>query len=247
MIKFFRHIRRSLINQNNMGKYFKYAIGEILLVVIGILIALQINNWNQQRLNAKKERIMLSEIKENLNEDLQSVANILEFNELKKKVIDSAYIYLHMMNENPQLGREFSQLMPTITNYQFFEPTMVAFNNLTSTGKIDIFQSDELRKKISAYYSRNDLDVVQEQLKETTQDYLNNLAPKMINKEMMFKITQREFDIINVKEIKVHKDPQVLSGLFVMWNKTLEHNNLLLELEKAIKALVQNIDQYLIK
>jgi hypothetical protein len=46
MIKFFRHIRRSLLEQNKMGKYFKYAIGEILLVVIGILIALSINNWN---------------------------------------------------------------------------------------------------------------------------------------------------------------------------------------------------------
>ena len=49
MIKFFRHIRRSLIQENKMGKYFKYAIGEILLVVIGILIALQFNNWNEQR------------------------------------------------------------------------------------------------------------------------------------------------------------------------------------------------------
>ena len=49
MIKFFRHIRRSLINQNRMGKYFKYAIGEIFLVVFGILIALQINNWNENR------------------------------------------------------------------------------------------------------------------------------------------------------------------------------------------------------
>ena len=56
MIKFFRHIRRSLIQKNQMGKYFKYAIGEILLVVIGILIALQINNWNEDRKLKKEER-----------------------------------------------------------------------------------------------------------------------------------------------------------------------------------------------
>ncbi len=49
MIKFFRKICKSLIEQNKMGKYFKYAIGEIVLVVIGILIALQINNWNEQK------------------------------------------------------------------------------------------------------------------------------------------------------------------------------------------------------
>jgi hypothetical protein len=49
MIKFFRQIRQNLIMKNNTGKYFKYAIGEIILVVIGILIALQINNWNTTR------------------------------------------------------------------------------------------------------------------------------------------------------------------------------------------------------
>ena len=57
MIKFFRHIRRSLINQNQMGKYFKYAIGEILLVVIGILIALAVND----QYNASKENKMLQQ------------------------------------------------------------------------------------------------------------------------------------------------------------------------------------------
>lgn len=56
MIKFFRHIRRSLINSNQMVTYFKYAIGEILLVVIGILIALGINNWNENR---KKRKMKL--------------------------------------------------------------------------------------------------------------------------------------------------------------------------------------------
>ena len=52
MIKFFRKIRYNLMEQNKTGKYFKYAIGEIILVVIGILIALSINNWNE----AKKAR-----------------------------------------------------------------------------------------------------------------------------------------------------------------------------------------------
>ena len=55
MIKFFRKIRYNLMSKNKTGKYFKYAIGEILLVVIGILIALQINTWNQQRLSKKME------------------------------------------------------------------------------------------------------------------------------------------------------------------------------------------------
>ena len=49
MIKFFRTIRQKLLSEGNTGKYLKYAIGEILLVVIGILIALQVNTWNEKR------------------------------------------------------------------------------------------------------------------------------------------------------------------------------------------------------
>ena len=49
MINFFRKIRKQLANENKFQKYFRYAFGEILLVVIGILIALQVNNWNENR------------------------------------------------------------------------------------------------------------------------------------------------------------------------------------------------------
>ena len=54
MIKFFRNIRRSLLSEGKTSKYLKYAVGEIVLVVIGILIALQINNWNEHRKELKK-------------------------------------------------------------------------------------------------------------------------------------------------------------------------------------------------
>ncbi len=66
MIKFFRKIRQSLLVEGKTGKYFKYAIGEIVLVVIGILLALQINNWNEARKTRNKEMSYLTNIKNDL-------------------------------------------------------------------------------------------------------------------------------------------------------------------------------------
>ena len=66
MIKFFRHIRRNLITQNKMSKYFKYAIGEILLVMVGILLALQVNNWNEKQNQETTFKQFLVEFKEEL-------------------------------------------------------------------------------------------------------------------------------------------------------------------------------------
>ncbi len=245
MIKFFRKIRQQLLAQNKLGKYLLYALGEIVLVVIGILIALQINNWNEHRKSVKKERNHLLEIIENLREDLQRVEEIQKYNELKVTTIDSAFYYLSLMHEKPLLARDFSYLMPVISNYTLFTPTKVAFNNLTSTGNMDILQKDELRKEISRYYSSDLLAGVQEQLKVTTQNFMYNVAPKLINKNMMYFVTKRDFDLIPLTEIAVHKDPQVLSDLFVLQNKTWEQNALIREKAAEIKTLQASIEAYL--
>ena len=62
MIKFFRKIRQKLLSENKFGKYLKYAIGEILLVMIGILLALQVNNWNEKRRNKINEQFILNSL-----------------------------------------------------------------------------------------------------------------------------------------------------------------------------------------
>ena len=79
MIKFFRHIRKSLLMENKTSKYFKYAIGEIILVVIGILIALQINNWNESRKLQEETNTYLNQKLVNLNEDKIRLIELKEF------------------------------------------------------------------------------------------------------------------------------------------------------------------------
>lgn len=73
MLKFFRKIRQDLMGKNQRAKYLKYAIGEIALVVIGILIALQINNWNENRKTKLKEIEVLEAIQISLESDLISI------------------------------------------------------------------------------------------------------------------------------------------------------------------------------
>lgn len=78
MIKFFRKIRQKLLSENRFSKYILYAIGEILLVVIGILIALQINNWNNNRIGHLNEEVLVSNIIEDLSYDHEILTELIE-------------------------------------------------------------------------------------------------------------------------------------------------------------------------
>ncbi|WP_207764272.1 DUF6090 family protein [Hanstruepera neustonica] len=97
MIKFFRHIRYNLMSENKTGKYLKYAIGEIILVVIGILIALQINNWNEERKVDFEVVKTLAEIRSNLISDSLSIR---ETRIKKVEDINIQYRVIHELENN---------------------------------------------------------------------------------------------------------------------------------------------------
>jgi len=95
MIKFFRHIRKQLLGEGKTGKYLKYAIGEILLVVIGIIIALQINNWNEQRKANIKGVTYLKGISHDLEKDILLADSILKTQMNSFSVISSIDSVFH--------------------------------------------------------------------------------------------------------------------------------------------------------
>lgn len=152
MIKFFRHIRKSLLMENKTSKYFKYAIGEILLVVIGILIALQINNWNEISKERAKESGYLERLKEDILTDQQQFELNVEFYNQVFDYGNSAISY----SNGEDLGTtskwevlvaffHASQIWPII-------PTVSTYDELKSSGELSLIQSDDLRNSLSYYH-----------------------------------------------------------------------------------------------
>jgi len=94
MIKFFRKIRQNLLSENKFSKYLIYAIGEIILVVIGILIALQINNWNEDRKTESIRQLYYQQLLEDFNIDksyMKKRASIIDSNMMKLKTYKEAF------------------------------------------------------------------------------------------------------------------------------------------------------------
>ncbi len=80
MLKFFRRIRRRLIDEGKLKSYLVYAVGEILLVMIGILLALQVNNWNQSSQTKAKEQKMLIALQGEFTHNLNSLHTVITIN-----------------------------------------------------------------------------------------------------------------------------------------------------------------------
>ncbi|QCX37908.1 hypothetical protein FF125_05465 [Aureibaculum algae] len=153
MIKFFRRIRQNLLKENKTGKYFKYAIGEIILVVIGILIALSINNWNEDRqaTNLAKENYL--NILTSLEQDSFTIKKTIERNiiglEALRKIIplEKNTELLELSEEN--LNKYFMDVGNTSRS---FIPKSGVYNLLTSNNGFDLIKSDKIKSLLINLY-----------------------------------------------------------------------------------------------
>lgn len=146
MIKFFRRIRPRLLAENRLGKYLLYALGEIVLVVIGILIALQINTWNEHRkTEAKAERLHRELYKElnvahgHLKGNSEQLNLYIQF--LDQLITDWDRLENKTVRENlPDMwGSQNLSLMFFITAYsQFHDPKHDMYNKAVSEGSISL-------------------------------------------------------------------------------------------------------------
>lgn len=159
------------------GKYFKYAIGEILLVVIGILIALQINNWNEQRKNDKSEVVLLQGLKQEFDYNLVELNKTIAINE---EMNEACFAITSLIRKN-QLDKNqkvLDSLLARIAQFSSFDARLGVTEEIINSGKLNILKNKELSNLISRW-TGNLVDSA-EDVTFRTENYMNILIPFLI-------------------------------------------------------------------
>ena len=239
MIKFFRHIRKSLLMENKTSKYFKYAIGEILLVMIGILLALQVNNWNQNRIDKTREITLLEQLLDNFLSNKKNIEKGLKNYEIEKK-----YLECTIRNTGPEVEIPDSVTLDSISsiNYVTVELVFGSKNNMFSNQQIELITNNDLKRALFTfpnYY--DDYKDGEDLIKELTitqrkihQKYISLSAATKQFKQNAFEsnflawLRDRDFQNVTVDKIWVLNGAK--SNLKTLADKNLEVINQLTEI-----------------
>ena len=175
MIKFFRKIRYDLMEKNKTGKYLKYAVGEIILVMIGILLALQVNNWNTNRAQKQKEQILLSALNKEFKTNKIQLDSVVFYG--KSSFKSNAYLLsrLPIKDVKKENLDSLSFHLWNHTNIWTFNPSNGVTNSIMNSSSINIISNNELRQLLVGW---NDLllDYQEEEIKASN-NYHSRLKP----------------------------------------------------------------------
>jgi hypothetical protein len=219
MIKFFRRIRQKLVVEKKLRDYLLYAIGEIILVVIGILIALAINNGQQQRILEKKEQTYLKGLKTEFQFSKLKLTELIEVNrnnyEGAKKIIEHISMDTIAITE-----KQFSELLyNSFVSDISFNPNNSLLNEMINSGSLKDLSNPQLRMDLTNWISTLD-DIGKQE---------NDLALQREKVLDMFRSNENSirtiFDLAGVnKELDLPVGNKASSNLHLLNSKEFENN-----------------------
>lgn len=144
MFKLFRKIRFNLMETHKTAKYLKYAIGEIILVVFGILIALQINNWNQELGNKQDEHLIIKNLNLEFKKNKISIQKYIKHHET---ILSDTRVLIDLVGEPEDVLNRFNldSLLAQTIDYRSYKPSQSVVLDVISSGKFNLISSDSLR------------------------------------------------------------------------------------------------------
>ena len=246
MLRFLSKVRKNLIETRQIRRYALYALGEILLVVIGILLALQIDTLNTERMDRKKEILYLKEIRTNLEDDLDNIRYSIDFNLRKDSLVSAALTDMLEAETDKAALMAILQKMPVLAEFSIYTQNRVAFDNMLSAENIDLVSNETLRNQLSSYYAEENLIFgTQDRVKEMTRNFVDHITPLLMNRESIqffFGVTS-EFATAGDLNFKTNR--LIFGDLFGMQRNLESHTAYLKYYQKDIEGLLNRIDEFL--
>lgn len=255
MIKFFRKIRQKLLSEGKTGTYLKYAIGEIVLVVFGILIALQINTWNEDRKLKALEKNYISSFISDIKSDLKDLERCISITKGNQRAAENL---ISILNSNTPFNElilgetkgDTLDLIYSITRASFLTFPNVnkfALDDLKSSGNTKIISNDSLKRALFGYYSKLEVynDWVGRKVESLKRynaiksEFLNPYLISLINQDSISKI-----DILETKMVDLDSTLKLLRTtpkLRVIVNGVIYSQVRILTESKARNNLAKNI------
>lgn len=246
MIKYFRHIRKSLLEKGKVSKYLKYAVGEILLVVIGILIALQVNTWNEQRIMNSQEQEILKGLEVEFKININRLEKVLQLHHKSIKSANKLMSYFNTdINDFPET--KFDSLLFHVQNVWTFNPRKGLLNSVITSGQINLISNIELKNQLASF---------EDMINDTEQEHLDisllgtrfyEIVDQYINVGKQHQLGYKTFTNDGFKSdyIRFFKDIRVYN---IINNETSWSFDLLreeLEIMESIKKIIKLITEEL--
>jgi len=266
MIKFFRKIRQQLLTDNKFTKYLVYAAGEIVLVVIGILIALYINDRNIDRLDQEKERNYIESIRRDLERQLVAIDKQLE---IEDGIIENCDLALASFREKNRIEVDtaLARYIGITTLRRTFRNPNPAYQELISSGNIALLRKQEFKDQLINYYfelERTEEIIANNNHRLTDGVYLKSIIELVPHDqrqtfELVFREYPRQYNVSDqlseenrarLVEISSRiledeaKELQLINLLTTRKTFAFSHAFLLMEFKQQTREMIKRVDAY---
>jgi hypothetical protein len=146
MLTYLKKTGKNLLKEEKLIKYLSYAAGEIIIVVVGIILALYLNNWNHERANDKLEIQYYQSLKNQLNEDLNTLIDVMDYDQghLNQFIYAKKFILLNDENKTDTLGK----IAMNMVRYADFRRKSNIYQTLVNSGEIIIINNEKIKEKL---------------------------------------------------------------------------------------------------